>query len=142
MCWKWKQTRSFSFKVEQRMNVRIALRNEGEIPVFVSIYTPTYSIVLPYHGSDNLSFTDFRAHFTQFRFEAWFKGSWINCSLLLDDACLKLTLTESKFKVIYTLDENLTNCLETVKGFRGFTCMCTLSSHKWHTPKRLNLENK
>ena len=40
------------------MNVRIALRNEGEMSVFVSIYTPTYSIVLPYHGSDHLSFTD------------------------------------------------------------------------------------
>ena len=41
-----------------------------------------------------------RAHFIQFRLEAWFKGSWIDCSLLLDDASLKLTLTESKFKVI------------------------------------------
>ena len=40
------------------MKVRIALRNEGEMPVFVSIYTPTYSIVLPYHGSDYLSFTN------------------------------------------------------------------------------------
>ena len=40
------------------MNVRIALRNEGEMPVLLSIYTPTYSIVLPYHGSDHLSFTD------------------------------------------------------------------------------------
>ena len=40
------------------MNVRIALRNEGEMSVFVSIYTPTYSIVLPYHGLDHLSFTN------------------------------------------------------------------------------------
>ena len=40
------------------MKVRIALRNEGEMPVLVSIHTPTYSIVLPYHGSDHLSFTD------------------------------------------------------------------------------------
>ena len=48
------------------MNVRIALRNEGEMPVFVSIYTPTYSIVLPYHGSDHLSFTDFNLEHNSF----------------------------------------------------------------------------
>ena len=70
--------------VERRMNVRIALRNEGEMPVFVSIHT-------------NLQ----------------------NC------------LAVSCLKVIYTLDEKLTNYLETVKGFRGFTCMCIrTSSHK------------